>query len=54
MAGPPGKLAWQLYWPALFWGTLAFAALFHALGAWFRRRTGHPKLGPWLRKGEHE
>jgi hypothetical protein len=26
-----------LYWPAVFWGTLAFCALFHLMGAWFRR-----------------
>jgi ABC-type transport system involved in multi-copper enzyme maturation permease subunit len=36
-AGAPGRLALQLYWPAVFWGTLAFAALFHLMGAWFRR-----------------
>jgi ABC-type transport system involved in multi-copper enzyme maturation permease subunit len=36
-AGAPGRTALQLYWPAVFWGTLAFAALFHLMGAWFRR-----------------
>lgn len=36
-AGPPGRLAFQLYWPAVVAGTLAFAALFHFLGAWLRR-----------------
>jgi ABC-type transport system involved in multi-copper enzyme maturation permease subunit len=36
-AGAPGRLALRLYWPAIFWGTLAFAALFHLMGAWFRR-----------------
>lgn len=36
-AGHPGRLAWQVYWPALIWGTLAFAALYHLLGAWVRR-----------------
>jgi ABC-type transport system involved in multi-copper enzyme maturation permease subunit len=37
LAGPPGRLALQLYWPAVLGGTLAFAALFHLLGALFRR-----------------
>jgi ABC-2 type transport system permease protein len=32
----PGLLALRLYWPAIFWGTLAFAALFHLLSAAFR------------------
>ncbi len=36
-AGRPGALAWELYWPAVFWGTLAFSALFHLLGVWVRR-----------------
>lgn len=36
-AGPPGLLALRLYWPAVFWGALAFAALFHLMGALFRR-----------------
>lgn len=36
-AGPPGRLAFQLYWPAVVLGTLAFAALFHFLGALLRR-----------------
>ena len=36
-AGPPGTLAFKLYWPAVALGTLAFAALFHFLGAWLRR-----------------
>ena len=35
--GRPGRLALALYWPAVFWGTLAFAALFHLLGALLRR-----------------
>jgi hypothetical protein len=38
-AGPPGHLALRLYWPAVFWGALAFAALFHLMGAWFRRAS---------------
>jgi ABC-2 type transport system permease protein len=36
-AGPPGRLAFALYWPAVLLGTLAFCALFHLLGAWLRR-----------------
>lgn len=36
-AGPPGMQAFRAYWPAVLWGTLAFAALFHLMGAWFRR-----------------
>ncbi len=36
-AGEPGRLAFRLYWPAVFWGTLAFAALFHLIAAIFRR-----------------
>jgi ABC-type transport system involved in multi-copper enzyme maturation permease subunit len=34
--GYPGRMALALYWPAVFWGTLAFAALFHTLAAAFR------------------
>jgi ABC-2 type transport system permease protein len=37
VAGEPGRLALRLYWPAVLAGTLAFAALFHLIGAWFRR-----------------
>jgi ABC-2 type transport system permease protein len=36
-AGPPGRVALDLYWPAVLWGTLAFAALFLLIGAAFRR-----------------
>jgi ABC-type transport system involved in multi-copper enzyme maturation permease subunit len=36
-AGAPGRMALGLYWPAVFWGTLAFSALFHLLGTWLRR-----------------
>jgi ABC-2 type transport system permease protein len=36
-AGDPGLLAFSLYWPAVALGTLAFAALFHLMGAIFRR-----------------
>ncbi|HLW66537.1 MAG TPA: ABC transporter permease subunit [Gemmataceae bacterium] len=35
--GEPGRLAWDLFWPAVCWGTIAFAALFHLLAALFRR-----------------
>jgi ABC-2 type transport system permease protein len=35
--GEPGRLAFQVYWPAVLAGTLAFCALFHLMGAWFRR-----------------
>lgn len=35
--GPQGRLALQLYWPAAVAGTVAFAALFHLVGAVFRR-----------------
>jgi ABC-2 type transport system permease protein len=38
LAAPgPGTLAFRLYWPAVVWATLAFAALFHLLGALFQR-----------------
>jgi ABC-2 type transport system permease protein len=37
VAGQPGRLALRVYWPAVLWGTLAFSALFHLMGAWFRR-----------------
>jgi ABC-type transport system involved in multi-copper enzyme maturation permease subunit len=36
-AGAPGLLALHLFWPVVIWTTLAFAALFHWMGAWFRR-----------------
>jgi ABC-2 type transport system permease protein len=36
-AGAPGRLAFAVYWPAVLWGTLAFAALFHLMGACLRR-----------------
>jgi len=36
-APEPGWLAFRLYWPAIFWGTIAFCALFHLMGALFRR-----------------
>jgi ABC-2 type transport system permease protein len=35
--GRPGRLAFELYWPAAFWGTMAFSALFHMMGACLRR-----------------
>ncbi len=37
MAGTPGRLALQLYWPAVALATLTFAALFLLIGAYFRR-----------------
>ncbi len=36
-AGSPGRLALRIYWPAVVLGTLAFCALFHLMGVWFRR-----------------
>ena len=36
-AGDFGRLALQLYWPAVLWGTVAYCALFHLMGACFRR-----------------
>jgi len=36
-AGEPGYMAFRLFWPSVFWGTLAFAALFHLIAAVFRR-----------------
>lgn len=35
--GHQGRLALALYWPAVFWSTLAFSALFHMLAACMRR-----------------
>jgi ABC-2 type transport system permease protein len=37
LAGRPGQLAFRLYWPAVFGGTVAYCALFHLMGACFRR-----------------
>jgi len=37
LSGAPGLLALQLFWPVVVWTTLAFAALFHLLGALVRR-----------------
>ncbi len=37
LAGKPGHLAFRLYWPAVLGATLAFCALFHLMGACFRR-----------------
>jgi ABC-type transport system involved in multi-copper enzyme maturation permease subunit len=36
-AGRPGPTAFRLYWPAIFWGAMAFTALFHLMGAYFQR-----------------
>jgi hypothetical protein len=35
--GEPGMVAFRLYWPAVLAGTVAFATLFHLMGAAFRR-----------------
>jgi hypothetical protein len=35
--GAVGRLALEIYWPAVLAGTIAFAALFHLMGAAFRR-----------------
>jgi ABC-type transport system involved in multi-copper enzyme maturation permease subunit len=37
LARRPGLLALRMYWPAILGGTLAFCALFHLIGACFRR-----------------
>jgi ABC-type transport system involved in multi-copper enzyme maturation permease subunit len=37
LAGEPGRRAWLLFWPAALWAALAFSALFHLVGALFRR-----------------
>jgi hypothetical protein len=36
-AGATGQEALRLYWPAVLAGTLTYVALFHLMGAWFRR-----------------
>jgi ABC-type transport system involved in multi-copper enzyme maturation permease subunit len=36
-SGRPGPTALRLFWPAVLCGTLAFAALFQLIGAFFRR-----------------
>ncbi len=36
-AGRPGLQALRLFWPAVLCASLAFAALFHLIGAYFRR-----------------
>ncbi|MSQ95772.1 MAG: ABC transporter permease [Gemmataceae bacterium] len=35
--GRHGRLAFEVYWPAAFWGTLAFSAIFHMMAACLRR-----------------
>jgi ABC-type transport system involved in multi-copper enzyme maturation permease subunit len=35
--GETGQLAFRLYWPAVLAASVAYAALFHLMGAWFRR-----------------
>jgi ABC-2 type transport system permease protein len=37
VAGRAGQPALVLFWPAIAWGTLTFCALFHLMGALFRR-----------------
>jgi hypothetical protein len=37
LAKKPGRLAFDVYWPAVLWATLAFAALVHLMGACLRR-----------------
>ena len=37
VGGQHGRQALALYWPAVFWSTLAFSALFHLIGACLRR-----------------
>jgi ABC-2 type transport system permease protein len=37
LGGTPGHAAFRLYWPAVLAATLAFTALFHLMGAAFRR-----------------
>jgi ABC-2 type transport system permease protein len=37
LAGAPGREAFKLYWPAVLAATFAFCALFHLMGAFFRR-----------------
>jgi ABC-2 type transport system permease protein len=37
LAGAPGRLAFELFWPVVFGATLAYAALYHLMGACFRR-----------------
>jgi hypothetical protein len=37
VGGQPGRLALRLYWPAVFWGTLAYTALFQLFGSYFKR-----------------
>lgn len=36
-AGRPGPMALRLFWPAVFWSTLSFCALFFLMGAFLRR-----------------
>ena len=37
LGGEPGRLAFRLYWQPALWATVAFAALFHLIGACMRR-----------------
>ena len=38
-AGPPGRTAFNLFWPAVLAGSLTFVALYHFIGTVFRRPT---------------
>ena len=40
LAGPPGRTALGLFWPAILGGTIAFCALFHLMRALFAARGG--------------
>jgi hypothetical protein len=37
VGGRPGEMALSLFWPAILCGTLAFTALFHLIGSFFKR-----------------
>ncbi len=37
VAGRPGPVAFRLYWPAVFFATLTFSALYYLMGAFFKR-----------------
>jgi len=39
LAGPAGRSAFRLFWPAVLWSTLAYVGLFHLFSAAFRRAT---------------
>jgi len=39
LAGPAGRDAFRLFWPAVFWSTVAYVGLFHVFSVVFRRAT---------------